>query len=388
MKPWSEKYKPKSLGDMITSPAFAKLKKTIEERGVALVYGPTGTGKTNSVEVIAREGDYELIEMNASDFRDAESVNKVIGGSLGQKSLFEKDKIILVDEVNGIAGNEDRGGVQALVKLLTDNTYPIVLTAEDPWTSKLNSVRKKAELIEFYPFDYLAIVIILEKICKAEKIKYDENDLRVIARRVGGDLRAAINDLQIHACTGKVELTEDADANEREKQSNIMDAMTIVLKSSKWENVQGVYDTISEDYKEVILWLDQNIPYEYSGEELVSAYDALSRADIFSRRIMRWQHWRYLVYIYQLLSSGVALAKHENKKGQVVYKRSSRPLRIWMSNQRNAKGKVISEKLAAKTHTSKKGFFKEDLPYLKLMARHNKLPELKLDEEEIEWLKK
>ena len=55
---------------------------------------------------------------------------------------------------------------------------------------------------------------------------------------------------------------------------------------------------------------------------------------------------------------------------------------------KNTKRKEITEKLAAKLHNSKKGFIKEDLPYLKVMARKGKLPDIGLDEEEINWLTK
>jgi replication factor C large subunit len=103
---------------------------------------------------------------------------------------------------------------------------------------------------------------------------------------------------------------------------------------------------------------------------------------------MRWQHWRYLVYVYLFMSVGVALAKDESKKGFVMYKRSARPLRIWMNNQKNSKRKTIVEKLSKKFHTSKKGFIKEDLPHLKIMAKKGKLPDFRLSEEEIEWLGK
>ena len=389
MKPWSEKHKPKDVAELVvSSPAVSRLKEIISKKGIAMISGPTGCGKTSVVETIAKEGNYELIEMNASDFRNTQGVNDVVGGSMNQQSLFAKEKIILVDEINGIAGREDRGGVQALSKLMTENKHALVLCAEDPWDSKIKSIKKKSEVVKFDAMNYLSIVKVLERICKAEDVKYNEEDLKVIGRRVGGDLRAAINDLQIHSCFGKVKLCEDNDGNERGKEGNITDALRIVLKSNKWENVNGVYDNVKENHKDIILWLEQNIPYEYQGEELSKAFDSLSRADIFNRRIMRWQHWRYLVYIYQLLSNGVAFSKEDSKKGFVMYKRGSRPLKIWMNNQKNFKRKSISEKLSRKFHTSKRGFIQEDLPHLKILARHGKLPGLGLDEEEIEWLKK
>jgi hypothetical protein len=59
-----------------------------------------------------------------------------------------------------------------------------------------------------------------------------------------------------------------------------------------------------------------------------------------------------------------------------------------MHNQKNFKRKTISEKLAGELHNSKRGFVKEDLPHLKIMARHGKLPDVKLSDEEVEWLSK
>ena len=75
-----------------------------------LVHGPPGTGKTASVYAIANELGYEVVEANASDFRDKNSINSVVGSALNQVSLFKKGKIILIDELEGFSGNADRGG--------------------------------------------------------------------------------------------------------------------------------------------------------------------------------------------------------------------------------------------------------------------------------------
>ena len=108
MKPWCEKYKADSVTDLAVDPSsLKKLMDVIDAKGVALIYGPTGSGKTSTIEMIAKENDFELVEMNASDFRDSENVRRVIGGSLQQQSLFERKKLILIDELNGISGRED-----------------------------------------------------------------------------------------------------------------------------------------------------------------------------------------------------------------------------------------------------------------------------------------
>ena len=74
------------------------------------------------------------------------------------------------------------------------------------------------------------------------------------------------------------------------------------------------------------------------------------------------------------------------------YKPTGRILKLWWANQRNAKKKAIAEKIASKTHSSKKEILKSTMPYLPVMfkngeMRNNIIKELDLVEEEVEWLK-
>ena len=60
-------------------------------------------------------------------------------------------------------------------------------------------------------------------------------------------------------------------------------------------------------------WVEENIPREYKkNPDIARAFDALSIADTFFGRIRRWQYYRFYVYIYNLLSAGIAIAKEEN----------------------------------------------------------------------------
>src|SRR3989338_7815423 len=85
MQPYTHKYTAKSTKDLIgQDEAIAKLKKFIvnfskEKKNSALIYGSSGTGKTSSVYAIAKEIGHEVIEVNASDFRNAEQINSKVG---------------------------------------------------------------------------------------------------------------------------------------------------------------------------------------------------------------------------------------------------------------------------------------------------------------------
>ena len=137
-----------------------------------------------------------------------------------------------------------------------------------------------------------------------------------------------------------------------------------------------------------MLWIEENIPAEYSGEELAKAYDALSRVDIFKRRIYRQQYWRFLVYENAFLSYGIASSKKSEKTGFTNYKKPTRILKIWLNNRKIEKKKSIAKKYAAYVHVGLKRALKE-FPTIKAFLIQPKVQkELKLSEEEIAYLNK
>jgi len=137
-----------------------------------------------------------------------------------------------------------------------------------------------------------------------------------------------------------------------------------------------------------MLWLDENIPLEYkNNNDILNAYEKLSKADIFRKRIKRWQYWRFLVYQNILMTAGVALAKKDKYNTFTNYKPVSRILKIWRYNQKNLKKKNIAVKIAQKTHSPYKAIL-EDFENIKsIIVKNNIYGDFKLTEEEVEFLK-
>src|SRR3989338_2178594 len=215
MIPLVHKYKPKSIKDVQGQDSqIEKLKDFIinhnrQKKKAALIYGHSGVGKTSAAYAIANDLNYEVCETNASEFRNSDQINQKVGNAIKQQSLFAKGKIILVDEIDGLSGHEDRGGIQAITKLIQNSSYPIILTATNPFDNKFSSLRSKSSLVEFEALDYLSVFKILKRICDSEEIRYDDEILKNLSRRSGGDARAAINDLQA-LTQGKNELTKES----------------------------------------------------------------------------------------------------------------------------------------------------------------------------------
>lgn len=387
MKTWVDKHKPKTSKDIEGHPtAIEKLKRAIQNNKVALLHGRSGVGKTSAVYALANELNLEILELNASDLRNAENIDSIIKNALSQTSLFGLNKLILVDEIDGL-NKDDRGGAAALGKLLSNNKFPLVMTANDPWDSKLSTIRSKSELIDFSAPSYITVFNVLKKVCAAESIKFEEEALKTIARRSEGDIRGAINDLQSLALNKSLSKADIENLDDREKKETIFNAIKIIFKSKNASDVLGIFEKTSLDLDECMLWIDENLPKEYFGNDLAEAYDKLSKADVFKGRIIRRQHWRFLVYRSNLMSAGVAVSKEEKNNAFISYKRTSRILKLWQAKNKYNKRKEIAKKLAKELHISSHRLIKDVMPYIQILYKKGIDLGFKLEEEELEWLK-
>ncbi len=389
----TQKYRPKleNIPHDIKQLVEFVTKYSKQKKKALLLHGPAGTGKTSAVYALAEKLDLELVEVNASDFRNADEINAKIGNAIKQQSLFSRGKLILIDELDGIAGNEDRGGVSALAELLTKSKFPIIMTANSPWEQKLAPLRTKSILVEFPALPVASMLPALKRISDGEKLQIDDYFLKTLARRSGGDLRGAIIDLQtlLPSPTNK-----DLDSlHERERAESIMQVLVKIFKSTDANIARSALDNYNDDLNECLLWLDENLPKEYKLNDLQRAYDCLSKADVFQGRIRRWQYWRFLVYVSALMTAGVALAKDKRSNEFVQYERTQRILKLWMAKQKYARRTKIAGKLGSLTHCSKKkalhgvvalqSLYKSQHPVTLSLTK-----ELKLDDEELEWLEK
>ena len=115
------------------------------------------------------------------------------------------------------------------------------------------------------------------------------------------------------------------------------------------------------------MWIDENIPVEFDILELENAYNSLSKADIFYKRISRHNHWHFATYSNMFLTAGVCFSKRKTHDSYVNYRRITRLLKMWQSN------KSLKEETAGKfgkvMHCSRRKVFRE-MPYLKFMYRN------------------
>lgn len=393
---WVEKYRPKNFSE-IKGQEFAintvkrfienfNLGKLIRKTKKALIlHGAPGTGKTTIAYAVAENTNSEIFELNASDLRNKGKLQEILKPAMEQQSLVKKNKVILVDEVDGIS-SVDRGGLTELISLIDKTNYPVIVTANDAWDKKLASLRQKADMVPLKEIDYNTIREVLFSILRKENMFVANEIVTKIAVKAKGDLRAAINDLQTISKIPESE-RESIKFDERNKEIDIFNAMKFIFKGKPTEESLRIFDSVNMSMDEIILWMEENIPNEYSGRDLAKAYDRLSKVDVFKGRIYKQQHWRFLIYENALISFGISSAKSKINTGYTSYKKPSRILKMWMNNQRNSKKKTIAKKYAEKVHVGGKRAMNE-FPIIKQIIKSNEdiQRELRLDDDEIAYL--
>ncbi|MFP3269059.1 MAG: replication factor C large subunit [Desulfurococcales archaeon] len=398
--PWIIKYRPKSLSDYINQEEAKTIllnwlkawDKGSPAKKAVLLYGPPGVGKTSLVEAISKEMNCEVIETNASDFRRREDIEKRIKPAATKMSLSGKKRLILIDEVDGLSGTADKGGIETMLELTSITKHPIIMTANNPFHPDLKPLRDASLLIELKKLNQRDVVKLLRGICEKEKIFCEDEALKIIHTKNEGDLRASINDLQnLGLSFGKVTASL---VNEliyyRDREVNPFDTLRNIFTSKyAWQSKLAVSHS-QVDIDTLIEWLSENIPVQLTEpEDMYLAFQALSRADIYRGRMKRTQNYDLLTYISEMVGPAISLSRKKTKFKWIKYE-FPKKIRM-MSETKKARESLnkAAAKIAKVTHCSRETVKSEYIPMLRALYKVNKtlatqiMEGLKLEEDEI-----
>ena len=113
----------------------------------ALLSGPPGIGKTTTANLVAKSLGFAVVEYNASSVRSQKLLKAKLGVEISNSKIgvnsddkCESKSVIIMDEVDGMSGNSDRGGVAVLIEFIKKSRLPIICICNDRGHAKVRSL--------------------------------------------------------------------------------------------------------------------------------------------------------------------------------------------------------------------------------------------------------
>jgi len=368
---WSEKYRPKNILEMIgneeAKESFVNwLGKWIKGTKPLLLIGPPGIGKTTISLLGAKQFGYDMIGLNASDVRSKQRIQEILGPVLGSAGIFGKP-MIFVDEVDGIHGRSDYGGVEALVEILKEPTVPIVLAANSDTSDKMKAIKKVTTAIKFRPLPPRLLRFYLEEILRREGTSLKIGNIIKLVIDSRGDMRSMLNSTQALVTGFEPQIDRSFET------TNVEDSINAFFKAKSSDEARAILYSLRIDPQEKInAFYSSVITSPISKDLLKEMLDIISEADMLYGKIIRNQEWRLLRYLDSIL---LCLYK---EGAPIRYSQFNLP---WpLLNRLRWDGRAIKElatSLAKRMHVSRSTFSTFYLPYL-LYCIKNKTLEIDL----------
>ncbi len=396
MTDWTEKYRPTSLNAVKgNESSLADLREWADNwddhKQAVILHGVPGIGKTTAAHALANDMEWEAMEMNASEERTGDIINRIAGEASKTGTLTAAGtsgrRLVILDEADNLHRHKDRGGNRAMTDVVKNASQPIALIANNFYDMS-DGLRNACKDIEFSQVKSGLIIGHLAYICNAENVSYEKEALKFIADKSDGDVRAAVNDLQSVGTTMDKVTTDGVASGNRDRGINIFEYLDNLFKESTTQEVSRMSRDLDETPDELIMWVEDNAPKVYNTDELTEAYDHLSRADRWLNRVvtndMDFTYWKYAS---TNMTSGVAAARSRQHGG---WTRFGPPWGRYYgggSKHRTNVAKKVALHSGVSTATAKR----EILPVLSAMTAYCKPRELtvaiaalyELDEKEV-----
>ena len=299
-----DKYKPQSVKDIIGHKehvgqisswlsSWTPSKK--EEKGL-LITGPPGIGKTTTVHLIAASLGYKVTEYNASDTRSVSLLKGLF--ALGMKRL--QKEVIVMDEVDGLSGGGERGGVGEIADIIRKTNVPILCIANE-LPPKLKPLQNACLCIKLHRPVKSTIATAVYKIAQAEEIAVTKAEIEELCEKNGNDIRSIIHALDFYG-------DNFADAGKKDGVLRLdLFSATQKLMAQKRLGLTAAEDLVYVDYSMVPLMVQEAyIASSNSVEELEAASEMISYGDTMNSVLWKTQDWSMLPL---LVHNTVAVAR-------------------------------------------------------------------------------
>ena len=203
MTPLAERIRPRSIDEMVGQQhLFAEgkpLRRIVESGKIPnmIFYGPSGVGKTTLARIIADRTDLSLHKLNGTT-ASVGDIRDILQESSG---LFGANGILLyLDEIQYLNKKQQ----QSLLEYIENGSVTLIAsTTENPYFAVFNAIISRSTVFEFKPVTATelepAVIRAFQMLAEEQntEIHYDEETVSFIAAGCGGDVRKAINTVEL-----------------------------------------------------------------------------------------------------------------------------------------------------------------------------------------------
>nr|XP_030736928.1 replication factor C subunit 1 isoform X6 [Globicephala melas] len=297
--------------------------KIIDEDGLLNLIR-TMPGKKSKYEIAAEaeELGYSYVELNASDTRSKNSLKEIVAESLNNTSIkgfyssgaahsVGTKHALIMDEVDGMAGNEDRGGIQELIGLIKHTKIPIICMCNDRNHPKIRSLVHYCFDLRFQRPRVEQIKGAMMSIAFKEGLKIPPPAMNEIILGANQDIRQVLHNLSMWCARSKALTYDQAKADSLRAKKDIklgpFDVARKVFVTGEETAHMSLVDKLDlffHDYSIAPLFVQENYihvkPVAAGGDMkkhlmlLSRAADSISDGDLVDRQIRNKQNWSLL----------------------------------------------------------------------------------------------
>lgn len=251
LKPLAERMRPQTLNEFIGQEHIvgegSLLRRAIaaDRLGSCIFYGPPGTGKTTLANIIAKNTNshFEILNAVSSGVADAK---RVIEEAKNRLMMYGKKTYLLLDECHRWNKAQSDSVLSAI-----EQGYIVFIgsTTENPYVSMTKAIVSRCRLFEFHSLTDKDVLKALNRAINDKRGLFDmnvvseEGALEHLAWASGGDVRTALNALELAAVTtsasadGAIHITKEIAAQSIQKRvlsisdDNYYDMLSAFCKS-------------------------------------------------------------------------------------------------------------------------------------------------------------
>lgn len=260
--PWTEKYRPTKMDDIYLPPIIKnKAINIIKEQNIPnlILTGPPGIGKSSAIKIIASEiyGKYyrdAVLELGLLDDRGIKfmqnNIHSFCKANISYKkedeNKYPKYKLIIFDEADNIISR-----VQDQISIVIENfskQIRFVFTCNS--SSEISEgIQTKCLIWRYSNLSNDLIVNKLISICNKENVKYNDSALYKIAEISSGDLRSAINKMElIYHKYSNIDNEHVKKLNSTPQESIIKELFINIINKKLKESLEIIFDLRKKSY--------------------------------------------------------------------------------------------------------------------------------------------